>query len=61
MPRERKGPVRAMARLTADMIDVTVSVITTPADWAVTALRRYAGPADEPPAKADGADSGSER
>lgn len=46
--------VRILARLTADVIDLGLVVVTAPARWAASGLRWYAGRADEPPARAVG-------
>jgi hypothetical protein len=34
--------MRKLARLAADMLDLSVAVITAPASWATKGLRRYA-------------------
>ena len=46
--------VRILARLTADVIDLGLVVVTAPARWAASGLRWYADRADEPPARAVG-------
>ena len=46
--------VRILARLTADVIDLGLVVVTVPARWAASGLRWYADRADEPPARAVG-------
>jgi transposase-like protein len=46
--------VRILARLTADVIDLGVVVVTAPAKWAASGLRWYADKADGPPARAGG-------
>ena len=43
--------MRILARLTADVIDLGLVVVTAPARWAASGLRWYAGKEDEPPAK----------
>lgn len=45
-------PVRILARLTADVIEAGVAVVTLPAKWAAKGLRRYADQKDEPPGRA---------
>jgi transposase-like protein len=45
-------PVRILARLTAEAIEVGVAVVTLPAKWAVDGLRRYADQKDETPGRA---------
>jgi transposase-like protein len=45
-------PVRILARLTADVIEAAVAVVTLPAKWAANGLGRYADQKDEPPGKA---------
>ena len=49
-------PVRKLARLTAEAIELGVAVVTLPAKWAVDGLRRYADHKDEPPGRAEGQD-----
>jgi transposase len=44
--------VRRLARLTAEVIEAGVAVVTLPAKWAVNGLRWYAAQKDEPPRKA---------
>ena len=43
--------VRILARLTAEVIEASVAVVTLPAKWAVAGLRRYADQKDEPPGR----------
>jgi transposase-like protein len=45
-------PVRVLARLTAEVIEAGVAVVTLPAQWAAKGLRRYADQKDEPPGRA---------
>lgn len=44
--------VRKLARLTAEVIEAGVAVVTLPAKWAVDGLRRYVDHKDEPPGRA---------
>jgi transposase len=44
--------VRRLARLTAEVIDAGVVVVTLPARWAANGLRWYADHKDEPPGRA---------
>ena len=44
--------VRILARLTADVIDLGLVVVTAPAKWAASGLRWYADKPDEPSARA---------
>jgi transposase len=50
--RRKDRPVRMLARLTAEMIEAGVAVVTLPARWAANGLRRYADQKDEPPGRA---------
>jgi transposase-like protein len=55
--RGKDRSVRKLARLTAEVIEAGVAVVTLPAKWAVDGLRRYADHKDEPPGRAsDGHD-----
>jgi hypothetical protein len=42
--------MRRLAKLTAGAIDVAVTVVTAPATWVASGLRRYADKPDDPPA-----------
>ena len=53
-PPGKDRSMRILARLTADVIDLGLVVVTAPARWAASGLRWYAGRADEPPARAVG-------
>jgi transposase len=44
--------VRTLARLTAEVIEVGVAVVTVPAKWAVKGLRWFGDQRDEPPGTA---------
>jgi transposase len=44
--------VRRLARLSAEVIEAGVAVVTLPAKWAANGLRWYAAQKDEPPGKA---------
>jgi hypothetical protein len=44
--------VRILARLTAEVIEAGVAVVTLPAKWAVNGLRWYADHKDAPPGRA---------
>jgi transposase-like protein len=50
--RGRDRSVRRLARAAAVVIDVGVAVVTWPARWVATGLRRYADQTDEPPGTA---------
>lgn len=44
--------MRILARLTAEVLEVGVAVVTAPAKWAANGLRWYSDRKDEPPARA---------
>jgi transposase-like protein len=50
--------VRILARLTAEVIEAGVAVVTLPAKWAANGLRRYADQKDEPRGRASGGQDG---
>jgi hypothetical protein len=49
--------MRKLARLSAELIDTGVTVVTLPAKWAANGLRWFADRKDEPPGRgSDGPD-----
>jgi hypothetical protein len=58
MPSETTTSVRKLAMLTADAIEVAVTVVTAPAKWTVRSLRWFAAQEEDsktaPPAGLDG-------
>jgi transposase len=57
--RGRKRSMRKLARLTADVIETGVEVVTLPARWTVNGLRWYADRREESAGKAAGGHDGA--
>ena len=51
--------VRFTARATARAIEVSIALVTMPANWAADALRSYADQGDEPPGGASAGQDGA--
>ncbi len=59
-PRGEDRYVRRLAKLTAEVIDVSVAVVTAPAKWAASSLRWYADHGGVPPRGTRGTSSGAD-